>query len=584
MKKLYGLLFILTLSFVYAFDLEQKILEPEEAFKPSATVINDKVVVNIKLGEKIYLYQDQIKAQIVKPEKKELKISLPAPEEIHGDKVYFKELRFEIPKSEIGYDSFTLKVSFQGCSEAGLCYTPMSKEFELSFKQAEAKSKPQNEKNTVSSTSEQDKIADTLRNESVLVILATFFGFGLLLALTPCLFPMIPILSSIIVGTKNITAKKAFFLSVVYVLAMSVTYTVAGVLAGLFGSNLQTAFQDPIIIVVFSLVFVALAFSMFGFYEIQLPASLQTKLAKKSEEAGGHGVIGVAIMGFLSALIVGPCVAPPLAGALIYIGQTGDAVLGGAALFMLSIGMGLPLILIGTGAGKFMPKPGPWMTAVTKVFGVVMLGVAVWMLSRIVPDWITLLLWAVLFIGSAVYMRSFEALPQDGHWFHTFKKAAGIIMFIYGVFLFIGSFTGANNPLDPLKSFKPAAKAAVSKASKTEMFKKVSTLEELMNIVKNSDKPVMVDFYADWCVSCKELEHNTFSDERVRKELENFITLQVDVTKNSEEDKKLLKYFNLFGPPAILFFENGKEVKGHRVIGYKGPEEFLDILRKVNGK
>jgi len=389
---------------------------------------------------------------------------------------------------------------------------------------------------------------------------------------------MIPILSSIIVAHgEGMTAKRGFWLSLVYVLSMALTYTVAGIFAGLFGANIQAALQNPWVISLFSLLFVALAFSMFGFYEIGLPASIQSRLSKTSDEAGKKGgIVGVAIMGFLSALIVGPCVAPPLAGALIYIGQTGDALLGGAALFVMSLGMGAPLLLIGMGAGRFMPKPGGWMTTVSKIFGVVMLGVAVWMLSRIIPESVTMGLWSVLLIVSSVYMGAFEPLGSERSW-NAFFKGVGLIFFIYGIFLLFGTFTGAKNPIDPLQVIKERSYGNVE-LTRALQFETVKSLDDLLAKIKNSNKPVMVDFRADWCVSCKELEESTFKDKKVIDALNGYNLYQVDVTQNSAEQKRMMKHFGIFGPPAILFFKNGEEIKHKRVSGYKLPSEFLEII------
>ncbi len=583
MKKGIWILTLFFTTFLFAFgslSLDREILEPDQAFKPSIKKLDDRLEVKIELAKDIYLYQNKVKVKLLEPKKEEIPLNLPKAQDFHEEKVFFNELKFDIPFSILPEGKIKLELLFQGCSSAGLCYPPISKIYDFEIPSTKVP-KTNTNTNTKIQVSEEEKIASTLKNESLWAILLTFFGFGLLLSLTPCIFPMIPILSSIIVGTKNITTKKAFFLSLVYVLAMALTYTIAGVLAGLFGSNIQAAFQNPWVISIFALIFVALAFSMFGFYEIGLPSSIATKLAKKSDEAGSKGgVIGVAIMGFLSALIVGPCVAPPLAGALIYISQTGDAALGGLALFALSLGMGAPLLAIGTGAGKFMPKPGPWMTGISRVFGVVMLGVAIWMLERILPASITLLLWAALLIGSAIYLRVFETIEKGAHWFNYFKKTIGMLLFIYGLFLFFGAFTGANNILDPLKILKERHTNTVLVEKKSE-FKKIYSLKELNEILKVSKKPVLLDFYADWCISCKELEHNTFSDNRVKKEFEQFTLVQADLTANSDENKELLKHFNIFGPPAILFFKDGKELKKYRVIGYKNPEEFLKILNNV---
>jgi len=366
---------------------------------------------------------------------------------------------------------------------------------------------------------------------------------------------MIPILSSIIVQhTKDsdghMSSSRGFFLSLVYVLSMSVAYTFAGVLAGVFGANIQAMLQNPFVIIAFVSIFIALAFSMFGYYELTLPSSWQTKLSKKSDDSSkGNGIAGIAIMGFLSALIVGPCVAPPLAGALVYIGQTGDAVLGGLALFVMSLGMGVPLLAIGMGAGKYMPKPGGWMMAVSKVFGVVMLAVAIWMLDRIVPFEVTIGLVTLLSLGSAYY------LIKNGN---KFGKLVAILLVVFSI-VFMAK--------------------GLEKKDDTLHYTYVKTVQELDEVVSKSKKPVMIDFWATWCVSCIELDNITFANKEVQKELINFTLVKVDVTKNSDDDKELMKKFNLFGPPALIFYENGVENKKKRIIGFKNSEEFLKLIK-----
>ncbi len=561
-------------AFVEIDESAPQILPAEQAFKPMVYLKDDKVVVDIELADKIYIYKKDIKLTQIKPIKKEVILALPKPMILHGDEVYEKRLLATAPLSSLDPGKVEVELSFQGCSEVGICYPPQKKIFSLNVPK---QTKPSAVTMAESVKSDEELIVSILKNRSIWVVLGSFFLSGLLLALTPCVFPMIPILSSLIVGAKDMNTKKAFVYSLVYVLAMASTYTIAGVLAGLFGSNLQAAFQNPVIIVLFALVFVALAMSMFGFYEIGLPASIQTKLAQKSEEAGKKGgLVGVAVMGFFSALIVGPCVAPPLAGALIYIGQTGDALLGGAALFVMSLGMGVPLLLVGIGAGKFMPKPGGWMTAVNKVFGVVMLGVAIWMLGRILPSAVELLLWALLFIGSAVYLRAFEGISHDAHWFAYFKKFVGIVLFVYGLFLFFGSFTGASNPIDPLKVLKTGG---LAQSEKEEIFQEIEDLKELQKVLQNAKKPVLVDVTAKWCTSCRELEEFTFSDKRVQEKLKEFAAYKLDVTDNSKSDKEFMKHYGIFGPPAILIFKDGTLVR--KITGFKNAEEFLKILEEV---
>ena len=584
------------LFFALTVSLFARFLSVDEAFKPSVQLENRTFHLRIDIAPHIHLTKETLKFS-VEPAKRVRLGSYtlpPAQKDEFGDEVYTGRFSLDIPlvveSSDVQKVTFVLK--YQGCSDRGICYPPVTKRFEFSLeskaetpKVAQAAKKRDFSGPSASDAaeggglSEEESIAGTLRSQSLGIVLLTFFGFGLLLALTPCIFPMIPILSSIIVAQgEGMTAKRGFWLSLVYVLAMALTYTAAGVLAGLFGANIQAALQNPWVISLFALLFVALAFSMFGFYELQLPASWQSRLSKSSDEAGKKGgIAGVAVMGFLSALIVGPCVAPPLAGALIYIGQTGDALLGGAALFVMSLGMGVPLLLIGTGAGKFMPRPGGWMTVVSKVFGVVMLGVAVWMLSRILPAEVSLLLWSALFVVSAVYMGALEPLGEKRSW-NALWKGLGILFLAYGVMLLTGALSGASNPLKPFENLGSSPSAS-SKSRVQLRFERVESLDELERILQSSKKPVMVDFRADWCVSCKELEESTFKDPEVIRALEGYRLLQVDVTRNSPEQKRMMKRFGIFGPPAILFFEHGKELKNKRISGYKSPGEFVEIVK-----
>lgn len=553
-----------------------KILTPEEAFKVSAVQNTQGVTINIVLGEGIYLYDDKLKLELTSPKLLNLDslVERPKPEAYHEFITQRKSFEMMVPQNLINEHvkngNFTLKLSYQGCSELGLCYQPMENTFSFGLKSAQK----------ADMLSEQDAIANTLAHGNLIWVLLSFFGFGLLLSLTPCVFPMIPILSSIIVSQSNaqMSAKKGFILSLVYVLAMSLAYAFAGVLAGVFGANLQASLQNPWVISTFSAIFVLLAFSMFGFYEIKMPSFIQTKVSKTTGEVGGHGVFGVAIMGFLSALIVGPCVAAPLAGALIYIGQSGDALLGGIALFVMSLGMGVPLLVVGTTAGKYIPRPGGWMDNVTAIFGVMMLGVSIWMLSRIIPSSVSMFLWMLLLLCSSIYWGALQPLPSEAKGWHKLLKSIIVLVFIYAVVLFIGFVSGGSNPLNPLE--KLTCKESGKEVPHT-LFTKVKNLDEFNKALKASQKPVMLDFYADWCVNCIELENFTFSDARVKAKLENYTLLQVDVTKNSDEDKVFQKAFGIVGPPAILFFKDAQEISALRVVGFKNADEFLAHLEKV---
>ncbi|QKF72396.1 thiol:disulfide interchange protein DsbD [Aliarcobacter faecis] len=582
---------LLLMLFVYSFSLElgNKVLEPEEAFKVNFEKQEDRLNIKLELGKDIYLYDDKLQVNITKPKKIELikELNLPKPVEYDEFIVHFDGLNIEIPytllKSKIDSKKYEIEFKFQGCSKAGLCYAPMSEKQVIFFESDVKEQIIEQSKDEIvqkdeilltnnENLNETDSIAQVFKDSSTLIVLATFFGFGLLLSFTPCVFPMIPILSSIIVKAsqnENMSAKKGFFMSLVYVLAMSMAYTIAGIIAGVFGANLQATLQNPYVLVIFALVFVALAFSMFGYFEIRLPSALQSKINKTTEGKEKQGIVGIAIMGFLSALIVGPCVAPPLAGALVYIGQTGDAILGGIALFVLSLGMGVPLLLIGLGAGKFMPKPGGWMESVTKIFGIIMLGVAIWLLDRVINPSLAMYLWALLFLGTGIYLKIYT---------HIISKLISTVIFILGVILFVGAVSGATNPLKPLDKFTSGV--AVASTQKLS-FTKVQNLTQLEDAIKKSSKPVLLDFWASWCVSCKELDEITFKDSEVIAKLQNFTLLKVDVTQNSDDDKEIQKKFGIVGPPALIFWDvNKQEVKSAKIVGYKNPKEFLEIINK----
>ena len=580
MKKI---LLILSL-FIYSFSLEinQDFLEPKDAFKTSFTQNEDSLNFKLALGKDIYLYDDKLTVFITKPEKIDIKNEINIPEPVPYDEfiVHLNDLDLTIPfsvlKAKLESSKYEVTVSFQGCSKAGLCYAPMSEKYLVEIGAGDTKNdliKEEVKVEDISNLNETDTIANSLKDGNILIVLATFFGFGLLLSLTPCVFPMIPILSSIIVGAsqkEKMTASKGFILSLVYVLSMSAAYTIAGVIAGVFGANLQVALQNPYVLVVFALIFVALAFSMFGYFEIRLPQAIQTKLNKTTDGKEKQGIAGIAIMGFLSALIVGPCVAPPLAGALVCIGQTGDAVLGGMALFVMSLGMGVPLLLIGLGAGRFMPKPGGWMEGITRIFGIIMIAVAIWLLDRVLDASVIMYLWALLFLGSAIYLRIYT---------HIISQLITVVVFILGVVLFVGAISGSTNPLKPLEKF--TSSTLVQDVGEKVVFKKIKNIEELKQAIAQSDKPVMLDFWASWCVACKEFEEITFKDKQVINKLQNFTLLKADVTANNADDKALQKMFSIVGPPGIIFWDKDKnEVKSSKIVGYKNPKEFLDIVNK----
>lgn len=586
-------------------------LPPEEAFKPSAKMIDSKTLgIEINMGEQIHIYADKLKVEDgSKNDGIDFQsVAMAEPIELDGEKVYevSPAVRIVLVKTKelSGEKTVKVKLSYQGCSAAGLCYEPMETVLEIAVNSDKIPMQEPagpsilkapamktaivdiTEKNAtaapIAKKSETDQIAGVIEGGSLWFIILSFFGFGLLLALTPCVFPMIPIISSVIMAQgAGIGTKRAFLLSVVYVLSMAVAYTIAGILAGLFGANLQAAFQTPWIITLFSLIFVVLAMSMFDLFELQIPNAIQSRITQISGRRSG--VVGVAIMGFLSALIVGPCVAAPLAGALIYIGQTGDALLGGVALFSLSIGMGLPLIAIGTSAGKFMPKPGVWMDNIKSIFGVMLIGISIWMISRILDENISMMLWGALAVFVAVNIGALE--PIRGRCIRcqrANKKALGIIILLYGMSLLLGGMAGAKNPLHPLNPFLPTQGQSVTETPQHKKFERITSVEELDAILAESKgKKVLVDFYADWCTACKELEEKTFSDEAVKRAMDDYVLVQVNLTANDEAARTISSKFGIFGPPAILFFdENGTRQKDADIVGFKEPQEFIKLLGK----
>jgi len=479
-------------------------------------------------------------------------------------------------------------VGLQGCADMGLCYPPEKRRFKVLLPATSAVASDYADHSSGSASavpsdqtrfvSEQDRLAELIRLGDLSLVLATFFGLGLLLAFTPCVLPMVPILSGIIAGQGgNVTTGRAFALSLSYVLGMAVINTLAGVAAAAAGQQIQALFQQSWIIVLFSLIFVALALSMFGFFTIQMPASLQTRLSDVSnrQRAGTFG--GVAVMGALSALIVSACVAPPLFAALAVIAQTGDLVRGGSVLFVMSLGMGVPLLVIGTSAGRLLPKVGSWMDTIKKFFGVLLLAVAAWMLSRLLGDRWSLLLWAIpALIGAWLLFR--EVKTRALGTLHPITLL-GVVLGLYVLALIVGVFLGGRDPLAPIPQ--------VGKSQKTLEFTRIKTVEDLDRAIAAAAKdgrPAMLDFYADWCVSCKEMERYTFTDTDVRSALEDAVLLKADVTANDEADQALLRHFEIFGPPTIAFWgRDGVERKNYRVVGFMRADEFARVAAEATG-
>lgn len=546
-----------------------------------------------------YLYRDQIKlhtngqVEVVDIQKGP---TVGKEDAIYGQsQVYFDqaEFRIAVQQSSAGNPNPEFKIEYQGCWEGGICYPPQTKTVQLTAVPTEttpiaplmasaSPSKVSGDPLDFSLT-DQRRFSDMLASGSFSVTLLLFFLAGLALSLTPCVFPMIPILSSVIVGHEGkVTTRQAFLYSSIYVLAMALTYTLAGVAAGIFGANIQAAFQNPWIISAFSLMFVIFAFSMFGFFEIQMPAVIQNRLANLSRQQRGGRSASVFVMGVLSALIVGPCVAAPLAGALVYIGQTGDPLLGGAALFSLSLGMGAPLIIIGTSAGKLLPKAGHWMVHIKAGFGVIMLLMAVWMLDRIVPPTVTVLLVGTILVISSIYLKALDRLPEGSAGWLKLGKGIGVLMLIYGSSLLIGVAAGNASLLKPLGGIVGGSS---NSSAALAPFAKVTSLDQLrpvLNQARDQGRPVMLDFYADWCITCKELESFVFVDANVQAEFKRFTLIKVDVTANDDAAIALNKEYEIIGPPAQIFYDHkGKLLAEKTLIGVPTVADFVDLLRSI---
>ena len=582
---------------------QPEFLDPEKAFIVSVEAASENEInVHWQIAEGYYLYRDKFQFSIRNDnigQGDSLTIAdIKLPEgKLKNDPDFGRvwvnyqkvDAQLTIQRKEGTVSTAELLVNYQGCKEDVLCYPPISKTFPINLieKVVADASAGVNESGASGSgmkeLSTQDVITGHLADDGYLQNIIIFFGFGLLLALTPCVFPMIPILSGIIVGQgSSMTTLRSFYMSLTYVVAMALTYAVLGVIAGSFELNLQAASQNIWVITAFSTVFVLLALSMFGFYELQLPSSWQNRLSGVSGKQRGT-LYGVAVMGVLSAIIVGPCIAPPLAGALLYISQSGDAALGGFALFAMGLGMGVPLLLIGTSEGKLLPRAGAWMESIKHVFGVLMLAVAVWFMERVLPGSLALALWALLFIVTAIYMGALERSERKSQW-QGLWRGVGLAMLVYGVILMIGAASGGSNMFKPLEGLlsKDGAGEVRQNTLSFRRIKGIDGLQSALDAAVSEGKFVMLDFYADWCITCKEMEHKTFLDANVHQMLSNVILLQADVTGNDRFDKALLKNFSLYGPPAILFFnKRGIEEKSHRVVGFMNTEDFLKHLNGV---
>jgi thiol:disulfide interchange protein DsbD len=585
---------------------DDEFLDPDDAFRVSISSPQpDLLVAHWNIAEGYYLYRDKFSVQLAQGGQVALlPHELPAGEIYHdeffGDvQIFHNGVDMQIPLQRSSADAaeITLILGYQGCAEAGICYPPIKKQVPVALAAFDPGSAPAlpavagTRQTTLlqavpadppAVTSRQDDIARVLQDSRPGWVVLFFFGAGVLLAFTACVYPMIPILSSIIVGhAGKLTVARGFMLSLVYVEAVAITYAVIGLVSAQFGAGVQAFFQNPWILGMFALIFVLLALSMFGFYNLQLPSSWQAKLSETSNRQKGGTLLGAAIMGVLSALIVGPCAGPVLIGALIYTSQSGDYLTGALAMFALGNGMGAPLLVIGASGGKLLPKAGAWMDTVKAVFGVVLLGVAILMLERILPGPVTLLLWAMLLIIPAIYMGALDSLPAGVSGWRRFWKGLGVAMLVYGIILILGSATGARDPLRPLRNLTAITATTTGGAHVSQhlTFRRIKSVEDFTTALEESarqGKPVMLDFYADWCTYCIKMEDYTFSDARVQAALDNVTLLQADVTANDATDLALLNHFGLFAPPAILFFgEDGTERRNYRLVGYMDADGFL---------
>jgi thioredoxin:protein disulfide reductase len=618
-------------------------LEQDKAFVISATAVDDKTVeVKFAIAEGYYMYRERFKFEAAPAQVKVGEMSLPKGK-IKFDETFNKEVEYyrhdfavKVPFTADATQKgpFKLTVTNQGCADKGLCYPPQesvvqvellgaggTKNAAKALTEAEATllfantntatsnasvagvnssqsataggsisaggaAPKANVDNLVTTRSAMDddsvKIEQALKSGNPLVIVPLFLLFGLLLSFTPCVLPMIPILSSIIVGEgAGVSRTKGFMMALAYSLGMALLYTGVGVAAGLLGEGLGAALQKPAVLAVFAALLVALSLSMFGFYDLQMPNFIQSKLNEVSGKLQGGKLVGVFVMGAMSALIVGPCVAAPLAGVLVFISQTKNAVTGGLALFSLAAGMSVPLLLVGLSAGSLLPRAGGWMEKVKYVFGVLLIATAIWMVSPAIPLWLEMLLWAALLVISASYMRVFDTLPDAAPGMARFFKGFGVVLVLIGASLVIGAASGAKDLLRPLSQLGGGGGAhGAAAAAAHPTFSKVRTVQELEARVAAAGKPVMLDFYADWCVACKEMERFTFSDAQVQARMSNILLLQADVTNNTADDKALMKKFGLFGPPGIIFFDAKSQEVG-RVVGFQTADKFLGSLKVV---
>ncbi len=594
MKKIALILTLLIANILFAEGFKgfnnlpkQTFLKPSEAFKVDAKSTSSGVQININLADKIHIYKNKLTAKIVEPIKKDIKLNLPKGKIITGEEAYEGNLTLNIPSKELTNGAFVLKVGLSGCSDAGICYAPQSYTFNLNNK-ANSQSTQTKESffdkiKALAKNGNSKDIATALENEGLIFVLLLFFIVGLLLALTPCILPMIPILSSILIQQANKSqdgvSKKSssFAISLVYVVAMALTYALIGIIAGLLHFDLQANLNNLWVIIPVAAIFVALAFSLFGYFELALPSSLQTKLNNISNSAQGNGYLGTAVMGSISALIVGACTAPVISGAILFISITGNALLGGLALFVMGMGAGVPLLLVGLGANKFVPKPGTWMENVSRFFGVLMLIMALYIARGVISPTLFIYLFAIILIGTALGFGVFSSKEAKG--FGLVFRTFNFLILIYGSILFIGALSGSTSILNPLERFTGTKSQIVNSDTKSE---KSYTLAQLLAEVKNAKKPVVVDIGKDNCAACTELNEITFPNPKVQEEMKRFKFIQLNISKYTKDDQEILKHFNIFGAPNVLFFNSKGEAEDSKFQqGFVKPERFVEILKTI---
>jgi thiol:disulfide interchange protein DsbD len=571
-------------------------LPVDEAFRPLVTARDGNTLeVSIAVAPGYYLYKDKMSVATESSRVQLGRLELP-PGDMKFDQyfgemeVYHEDVLATLPLARATPQALDLELDlgYQGCADGGICYPPVTRTLSVSLPTATAVSAlAAADSGGAAPVSEQARLADLIATSSIWVVAATFFGAGLLLSFTPCVLPMVPILSGIIAGDGDkVGPARGFSLAATYVAGMALVYTAAGVAAAAIGVQLQAVFNQPWVLTLFAALFVVLAAGMFGFYDLQMPSSIQSRLAAISGKQRTGTLIGAFIMGALSSLIVTACVAPPLVAALTVIGQSGDVMRGGFALFALSLGMGAPLLVVGASAGRLLPKAGPWMVAVKHAFGFMMLGLAVWMLSRILPGGVTLALWGILVLMGGVWLGGLSTLPADALGTRKLAKGFGFVAVIYGAALIVGSLAGGNSLMRPLAGMNLAGGPAAIQEHGLDFrrIKSVADLEQALSRAAAAGKPAMLDFYADWCVSCIEMERFTFTDASVQEALSDTVLLQADVTANDAEDQALLEHFGVFGPPTIIFFgPDGSQRHGFEVVGYMNADTFAAHVRQAVG-